>query len=110
MKSIDYWQECLNDAADKCGLSITLEQLEDLAKAVDGYHNHFSMAFGYDVADRNYISDEKRELDKLKKEQEAHRKWELSTKPCKSCLTTGITRDGWGRDVTCWTCMGEGRI
>lgn len=110
MKPIDYWQECLNDAADECGLSITLEQLEYLAKAVDGYHNHFSMAFGYDVADRNYISDEKRELDKLKKEQEARRKWELSTKPCKSCLATGTTQDGWGRDVNCWGCNGEGRV
>lgn len=40
MKPIDYWQECLNDAADECGLSITLEQLEYLAKAVDGYHDN----------------------------------------------------------------------
>lgn len=40
----------------------------------------------------------------------AHEDWELRTKPCVTCVTTGTVRNGWGRDATCWDCNGKGRV
>lgn len=109
MNSLEYWKECIAIAAEECGLTINAEQLDCLAGSVEGGHDNYNMYSGNEVADRNFISDDKRELDRIKTEQEKHRQWELRTEPCKACTTTGTVRDGWGRNQTCSWCNGKGR-
>lgn len=45
MTDMDYWAECIGDAADGCGLRLTEEQLKHLAKAVSDAHESYGMAF-----------------------------------------------------------------
>lgn len=45
---MDYWEECISIAADECGLTLTKEQLACLAESVEGGHENYGMAFGYD--------------------------------------------------------------
>ncbi len=106
---MDYWNECIAEAFEDAGIIATKEQIENVAGWVDGAHENYGMATGNDVANANFISDEARELERLKGEQEKRRIWECETKPCKSCTTTGIVQDGWGRDMTCDNCGGDGR-
>jgi hypothetical protein len=42
---LDYWKECLGIAADECGLSLTDDQLTELAEGAMGGHDHYGMAF-----------------------------------------------------------------
>lgn len=41
----DYWAECLSEAADECGATLTHEQLACLAKAAEMGHECYGMAF-----------------------------------------------------------------
>lgn len=41
----DYWRECISIAAEECGLTLTPEQLNYVADAVEGGHQHYGMAF-----------------------------------------------------------------
>jgi hypothetical protein len=41
----DYWQECIAIAAEECDLKLTPEQLDYLAGAAEGGHEHYGMAF-----------------------------------------------------------------
>lgn len=44
-KPDDYWAECISLAADECGLTLTSEQLSELAASVQGGHENYGMAF-----------------------------------------------------------------
>jgi len=43
--ALDYWKECISCGADECGLTLTSEQINDLAEAVQGGHEHYGQAF-----------------------------------------------------------------
>lgn len=45
---MNYWEECISQAADECGLVLTEEQLRFLTEAVKGSHESYGMAFGHD--------------------------------------------------------------
>ena len=45
MNTRDYWEECIGEAAAECGLVITDAQMGVLAKAVEGAHECYGMAF-----------------------------------------------------------------
>jgi len=45
MESIDYWKECISNAADECGAELTHEQLECIAASAESGHEHYGMAF-----------------------------------------------------------------
>lgn len=107
---MDYWTECIVEAFSDCGIKATGVQIEGVVSWVEGAHENYGLATGLDVASANYISDEARELERIKNEREKQRLWICDTQPCKSCITTGVVKDGWGRDVTCDSCSGEGRI
>ena len=107
---MNYWKECISIAVDELGLALTDEQIDYLADAVEGGHENYGMATGRDVADANFISDDKRALDKMKLEKDQHERWVNDTKPCRSCTTTGVVKDGWGRNMTCFDCDGKGRV
>lgn len=42
---MDYWKECIADGAEECGLTLTDEQLTELAASVALGHEHYGMAF-----------------------------------------------------------------
>lgn len=106
---MDYWEHCLSEALEDAGMTATKEQLDTLASWVEGAHENYGLATGLEVANRNFISDEARELERLQLEINRVNDWTQSTEPCKVCLATGTSRDSWGRDITCDGCNGEGR-
>ena len=60
MTTLDYWKESLSDAAEQCGLTLTREQLTCLAKAAEGAHENYGMAF-YSPPSTDRTSDIERE-------------------------------------------------
>lgn len=106
----NYWIECMKEAFEESGINASEGQIENVAAWAEGAHENYSMATGHDVATANYVSDEARELEALKKENEDRRVWEATTRPCRICSTSGLVLDGWGRDRKCDNCGGEGRI
>lgn len=45
MNQLEYWQECIEEAANECALSLTPEQAKYMAEAVSSYHENYGMAF-----------------------------------------------------------------
>ena len=43
--SNDYWVECISEAADECGATLTPEQIEAIAAAAQSSHENYGMAF-----------------------------------------------------------------
>lgn len=41
----DYWEDCIAEAADACGLHLTKAHLVCLAEAAEGGHENYGMAF-----------------------------------------------------------------
>ena len=74
MNELEYWEECISQAADECSLAMTAEQLKALAKAAQDGHESYGMAF-YSPSDSDRYSDLEREWKaKLKaKDQEMER-------------------------------------
>jgi molecular chaperone GrpE (heat shock protein) len=72
----DYWTECIAIAAEECGLKLTTEQLEYLASAAEGGHEHYGMAF-YSPPASDRLEDIEREwkekLRRLQAEFDAYR-------------------------------------
>lgn len=66
---IDYWIECLSEAADECGFTLTQEQFTCLAEAVKIGHECYGMAF-YSPPDSDRLAVIEREsADKLRRLQ-----------------------------------------
>lgn len=76
MSDIDYWSECIAQAAEECGLPITNEQLTVLAEAVQNGHENYGMAF-YSPPASDRISEiereHKQEITRLKAQHEKYR-------------------------------------
>jgi hypothetical protein len=45
MNRTNYWEDCIAEAAEECGLTITSEQLSELAESVRIGHDNYGMAF-----------------------------------------------------------------
>lgn len=106
---MDYWKECILEAMEDAGIAATPEQIDTVVGWVEGAHENYGMAHGYDAIPCPVDSQAKRELETMKREKEKNERWVLSTEPCKYCLTTGLRKDGWGGDMTCDWCGGKGR-
>ncbi len=106
---MEYWKECISEAFDEVGIKATKDQIDTVASWVEGAHENYGMATGSDVASSNYVSDDTRELEELKKSQAAHEKWINETSQCVHC-NDGSVKDGWGREWPCMTCGGTGRV
>lgn len=63
----DYWIECMSNAAEECGLSLTEDQLKCLAEFAESGHENYGMAF-YQPPASDYFDHEKRELERRLKE------------------------------------------
>lgn len=105
----NYWKIFVDEVLPDLGINANKDQADQLAEMIEGAHENYGMATGNDIADQNYISDEARELEEIKANAEKLRLWECKTQPCKSCTTTGLVVDGWGRNKRCDQCSGEGR-
>lgn len=46
---MDYWKECIEEAFEDAGIKATQEQIETVTNWVEGAHDNYSMAHGYDV-------------------------------------------------------------
>ena len=106
---MDYWESCIKEAFEESEITASEEQIQIVISWVEGAHENCAQATGSDIAHAIYISDEAQELEDLKREIEKKRVWELETKPCESCTTSGVVKDSWGRDATCGRCNGVGR-
>ncbi len=106
---MDYWLESVSAAFDDAEIKASDEQIKLVAESIESSHENHDLFTGVEVANRNFQSDEAIALKELQAENEKKRIWELNTKPCKSCTTTGNVIDGWGRDMTCPDCQGKGR-
>ena len=75
MTQEDYWDECIANAAEECDASLTKDQTLYIAKAVQGAHENYGMAF-YSPPASDRVADIKREestkLARLQKEFDAY--------------------------------------
>ena len=76
MTSLDYWEECLDCAADEIDLVLTRDQLKALAKAVERGNENYSMCFYSPPASDMVASverDNQRRIKQLEAEFETYR-------------------------------------
>ena len=66
MNGLDYWKECVSDAAEECGVALTPDQRDYIAHAVEGAHENYGMAFYTPPAGDRITSIESEWQDKLK--------------------------------------------
>jgi hypothetical protein len=104
MAATDYWKECIEIAANDCGLVLTPDQLQALAWAVESGHENYGQAF-YSPPAGEYTDMRVANLQR-----------ELATERakivCKECKGTGRTVENFynrSSSSPCWKCNGDGR-
>lgn len=108
MDAREYWAECLSIAADEIGLSLTAEQINELAEAVKGGHENFNMAFGYDVATNNRYQQLEREKADAKQAAERERR-KIHCRECNGHGRIEIPGPYHSSNHECHKCGGAGR-
>lgn len=102
---MDYWKVCISEAFEDAGITATDEQISTVASWVEGAHDNYGMARGY-----NNISDPRdSENERLKRELEKER----DKITCPDCNGSGrIVTHGpvHSSNMHCSKCNGEGRI
>ena len=104
----DYWTECVSEAFDDAGLTATDDQIDTVASWVEGAHENYSTAMGYDVASRNYHAEQKSKFEKLEKELQR----EQNKRGCTHCGGHGYFVENYGTrsgQVECHHCGGTGK-
>lgn len=102
--SYTYWTECVGEALCEAGISVTDEQLKTVVDVVQGAHEMYSEAHGYD---RLGIPQD-REIKTLRAELQTER----DKVTCKECKGTGqlVFHGPYHSSVSsCHVCHGEGR-
>lgn len=102
---MNYWEECIREALEDAGLAATEEQVATLVGWVEGAHENYGMAHGYDAIPYPVESQAKRELEELRRHVEEHKEWMRETIYCVACRGTGDR----GYSV-CTRCNGSGRV
>jgi DnaJ-class molecular chaperone len=101
---MDYWKECISEALDDIGVSLTDGQITALGSWIEGAHENHGTATGQECIPNPLVT----ENDNLQKELDR----EKSKVICTACDGTGVIRiDGPCHFSTssCWKCNGEGR-
>lgn len=104
---MDYWKDCIAEAFEDAGIVATAEQLSTVVAWVEGAHENYSMAHGYDCIPNPLVA----EIEKLKRDLRNER----NKVACPHCSGRGniVCHDsGSGRssDSECGLCRGEGRV
>lgn len=55
--AFNYWEEAVAIALEEAGVTATAEQLKYIAESIEGCHDNYGMAMGYDVIS-NPLDDE----------------------------------------------------
>ena len=103
MSDSDYWEECISEAFDDAKIKATKEQIGIVASWVEGAHENFGMAHGYDAISRG----DNLEIKELKRQLEIER----SKVICPDCSGRGryITHGPCHScDSSCFKCRGTG--
>ena len=99
----DYWTECIETAADECGLLLTAEQLECLAGAAESGHQYYGQAYPSQSPSLDT------ETERLRREL----KQERDKVMCPECRGTGVEIVYFSDRVSrseCYRCRGKGRV
>ena len=102
---MSYWKECLSEALNGCELIATEEQLAFLVDVVEGAHENYGMAFGYDDIPNPLI----KQNEELARELEMER----SKVQCGECGGKGyvITNGPYHNALSdCCKCNGKGSV
>ena len=92
MNSLSYWKECIQDAADECGLNISAEQISSIADSVRIAHENYDMAFYRPPStDRISVLEEEKRIAVRQKEDELLRYQMLAEKCIKKSM--GLRQD-----------------
>lgn len=106
MNSIEYWEECISEAACELELNITDEQLNGLAKSVDAGHESYGQAFYAPPISEHPVFAQVKELERQLNE-------EKEKVVCSICggtgKETGLVGTSHRYISTCWKCNGDGR-
>jgi Cys-tRNA synthase (O-phospho-L-seryl-tRNA:Cys-tRNA synthase) len=69
---MDYWKECVSESFDDAGIVATKEQIDIVASWVDGAHENYGMAFGYDAIPNPMLTEVENLKAKIAKLEELH--------------------------------------
>ena len=65
---MDYWKECIAEAFEDSEIKATEEQINNTASWVEGAHDNYGMAHGYDCIPSPIETEKNEEINRLKKE------------------------------------------
>ena len=106
MSSEAYWIQAVEAALEEAGLSATTEQIEVMADVMDGAHEMYGEAHGYE----HFGNPMEDEVKRLKKELQRERKKVV----CPECKGSGeevmVYLPGRVSRSTCCKCNGEGKV
>jgi RecJ-like exonuclease len=103
LTELEYWKECIADAACECELRMTQEQIEYMAGAVQGTHENYGLAFYQ--PESPYPAEIKKLNEQIAREK--------SKVVCPKCKGKGelISNGPYHCSISaCWKCNGEGKV
>ena len=101
---MNYWLECISEACESAGVSVTQDQVRQIANDVKISHENYGMAFP--PPDGNSMRSEVERLNRLLAE-------EKEKIFCVECQGTGrVTSQGpsHSSNSDCWKCNGKGKL
>lgn len=101
---MDYWNECISEAFDDAGISATKEQIKNVAISVQGGHENYGMAFGYDAIPNPLETENKRLKKQLTQEKE-----KVFCDKCRGSGRIIMQGPSHSSESECYKCRGEGR-
>jgi len=102
---MDYWEECIAEAFEDAGIKATDEQVSSVSRWVEGAHENYGMAFGYDCIPNPLVLENKKLLKEIREDRNKVK--------CETCNGTGeIVTHGPCHSAysQCYKCRGAGRL
>ncbi|MBE2180534.1 MAG: hypothetical protein IAE97_08695 [Chthoniobacterales bacterium] len=75
---INYWKECIEQAAEECGLMMTDEQLSTISEAAMSGHEYYGMAFYSPPPSDRYSDIEREWKEKLKAKEDELKRYQAN--------------------------------
>ena len=104
MKGSTYWRDCIEEIFDEAGITATKEQIAFVVEGVEGCHENYGLAHGYDAIPNPLLEENKKLKEDLKKEK--------AKVVCRTCNGYGRIIERFGTlesESECWECGGEGK-